>query len=171
MIKIVKRRVLSWIEETYLPQIFSSLKITFLNMFRHRITLEYPEQKSIISKGYRGMPVLLKGLNGHEKCVACQLCEFICPPKAIRITPSEIDNVSQYSHTEKKPKKFEINMLRCIYCGMCEEVCPEEAIVLKDNFSLSGYSRQELIFNKYQLLDLGGENSNNLYNSKKDIII
>jgi NADH-quinone oxidoreductase subunit I len=84
------------------------------------------------------------------------LCEFVCPPKAIRITPGEIPEDSEYAHVEKGPQEFEIDMLRCIYCGMCQEVCPEEAIWLQNQFSLSGYSREELVNNKEKLYELGG---------------
>ena len=91
------------------------------------------------------------------KCVSCQLCEFVCPPKAIRIKPSEIDEEeSDRAHIEKEPAAFDINMLRCIYCGLCQEVCPEEAIFLQDSFSLSGYTREEMVFGKDKLLKLGG---------------
>ena len=74
--------------------------------------------------GYRGVPTLVKDPNGREKCVSCQLCEFVCPPKAIRITPGEIPPDAPTGHVEKAPQEFEIDMLRCIYCGMCQEVCP-----------------------------------------------
>ena len=96
--------------------------------------------------------------NGREKCVSCQLCEFVCPPKAIRIQPGEIDAEAEpdRAHVEKAPKEFDINMLRCIYCGLCQEVCPEEAIFLQDIFTLSGYSREEMINNKEKLYELGG---------------
>jgi NADH-quinone oxidoreductase subunit I len=90
--------------------------------------------------------------------VSCQLCEFVCPPKAIRITPGEIDAEAEpeRAHVEKAPQEFDINMLRCIYCGLCQEVCPEEAIFLQNIFSLSGYSREEMINKKDKLYELGG---------------
>ena len=70
--------------------------------------------------------------------MSCQLCEFVCPPKAIRITPGAIDAEAEpeRAHVEKAPQEFEINMLRCIYCGFCQEVCPEEAIFLQDVLTL-----------------------------------
>ena len=155
-VKVLERKPLTWAEQTYLPQIVGGLKITFKNMLRPAITLEYPEERPVLPPGYRGVPTLVKDPNGREKCVSCQLCEFVCPPKAIRITPGAIAADNDNVHVEKAPKEFEINMLRCIYCGFCQEVCPEEAIWLQDIFSLNGLSRQELRFNKAKLYALGG---------------
>jgi NADH-quinone oxidoreductase subunit I len=152
----VERKPLTFAERTYLPQVFGGLMITLRHFFGRRVTLEYPEQRPQISPGYRGVPTLVKDPNGREKCVSCQLCEFVCPPKAIRIVPGEIPADAPNAHVEKAPREFEINMLRCIYCGLCEEVCPEEAIVLQNVYSLSGYSRDELVNNKEKLYQLGG---------------
>lgn len=155
-VKVVERKPLSLAEKTYLPQIASGLKITMKNMFKPPVTLEYPDERPNIPEGYRGVPTLVKDPNGREKCVSCQLCEFVCPPKAIRITPGAIAEDAENAHVEKAPQEFEINMLRCIYCGLCQEVCPEEAIFLQDIFSLCGTSRSELVFKKDKLYELGG---------------
>ena len=152
----VERQPLTFAERTYLPQVFGGLLITLRHFFAPRVTLDYPEQRPEISPGYRGVPTLVKDPNGREKCVSCQLCEFVCPPKAIRITPGAIPADAPTAHVEKAPREFEINMLRCIYCGLCEEVCPEEAIVLQNVYSLCGYSRGELVNNKEKLYELGG---------------
>ena len=155
-VKKIERKPLTLAEKTYLPQIASGLKITLKNIFRPTITLQYPEERPEIPENYRGIPTLVKDPNGREKCVSCQLCEFVCPPKAIRITPGELDEEDESAHVEKAPEEFEINMLRCIYCGYCQEVCPEEAIWLQEEFSLSGYSREELVYQKDKLYELGG---------------
>ena len=154
--KVVDRKPLSLAERTYLPQIVAGLGITMKNMLKPPVTLEYPEERPAIPNGYRGVPTLVKDPNGREKCVSCQLCEFVCPPKAIRITPGAIDEESETAHVEKAPEEFEINMLRCIYCGYCQEVCPEEAIFLQDIYTLNGLSREELLFKKKKLYELGG---------------
>ena len=154
---VIERKPLSLSERTYLPQIVTGLKTTFSNMFKSSVTLQYPEEKPVIPIDYRGIPTLVMDPNGREKCVSCQLCEFVCPPKAIRITPGSVpEDDSDREHVEKAPKEFEINMLRCIYCGYCQEVCPEEAIYLQQEYSSSGYTREEMVNNKEKLYELGG---------------
>ena len=134
---VLERKPLSISERTYLPQIATGLKTTFTNMFKPKVTLQYPEEKPRIPNNYRGVPTLVKDPNGREKCVSCQLCEFVCPPKAIRITPGSVpEDEEDRHHVEKAPEEFEINMLRCIYCGYCQEVCPEEAIFLQEEYPL-----------------------------------
>ena len=152
----LQRKPLTFAERTYLPQIAEGLRTTWRHLVRPKTTLEYPEQRPAVPAGYRGVPTLVKDPNGREKCVSCQLCEFVCPPKAIRITPGEIPADSPQAHVEKAPREFEIDMLRCIYCGMCQEVCPEEAIWLQSQYSMTGYSREEMVNNKARLYELGG---------------
>lgn len=155
-VKVVDRKPLTLAERTYLPQILSGLRITIRNMFKRQVTVEYPEERPPIPEGYRGVPTLVKDPDGREKCVSCQLCEFVCPPKAIRIEPGEIPEESEYSHVEKAPREFEIDMLRCIYCGLCQEVCPEEAIFLQTTYSVTGTTRAEFVNNKAKLYEMGG---------------
>jgi NADH-quinone oxidoreductase subunit I len=154
--KPIERKPLSLAERTYLPAILAGMRTTIRHMFMPKVTLEYPEQRPQIPPGYRGVPTLVKDPNGREKCVSCQLCEFVCPPKAIRITPGEIAADAPTAHVEKAPKAFDIDMLRCIYCGLCQEVCPEEAIFLQNIYSVSGYTRAELVYGKDKLYELGG---------------
>ena len=152
----VERKPLTLAERTYLPQIIGGLKTTLRHLLRKPVTLEYPEVRPEISPGYRGAPTLVYDPHGREKCVSCQLCEFVCPPKAIRITTGEIPSDDPHAHVEKRPKEFEIDMLRCIYCGLCQEVCPEEAIWLQNKFSITGLSRGEFVHDKAKLYELGG---------------
>ena len=155
-VKVVERRPLTLAERTYLPQILAGLRVTWENMVRPPVTLQYPDERPAIPQNYRGVPTLVRDPEGREKCVSCQLCEFVCPPKAIRITPGGIAEDSAHAHVEKAPREFEIDMLRCIYCGMCQEVCPEEAIWLQSQYSMTGYSREEMVNNKARLYELGG---------------
>jgi len=185
MAKIVQRPKLSLLERLFLPTLWNGFKVTlghFLSWKKSGVyedknkdnqfkaTLNYPEELWSVPPGFRGAPYLVSDQNDATKCVSCQLCEFVCPPKAIRITPpGEEGEAAHRENAEKMPEEFEINMLRCIFCGYCEEVCPEEAIFLaKDyyegydknlmrrDYALTGQSREEMIFNKEKLLERGG---------------
>lgn len=153
---VVERKRLSFWERTYLPQIFSGLYITIKNFFSPKVTLEYPDQRPVLPSGYRGAPVLVTDVNGRQKCVSCQLCEFVCPSKAIKVTPSSIPEDSDYAFIEKGPSEFQIDMSRCIFCGYCQEACPEQAIVMSTDFSINAYSRADLIRKKDTLYKIGG---------------
>ena len=163
MAVVVNRKALTFWEKLYLPAIVGGLKVTLKHAYntliqRKVVTMEYPEQKWTLPAGYRGAPYLVKDQDNNTKCVSCQLCEFVCPPKAIRITPPGASGQkADRTNAEKMPLEFEINMLRCIYCGFCQEVCPEEAIFLQKDYSLTSTSREEMIYNKEKLLSLGGE--------------
>jgi len=159
---IVKRKELNFWERLYLPAIIGGFKVTIRHfvgtLFGGRaVTMQYPEEKWAVPSDYRGAPYLVRDQDGNTKCVSCQLCEFVCPPKAIKIIPPGPSGpVPDRPNAEKIPLEFEINMLRCIFCGFCQEVCPEEAIFLRKDYSLTGLTREELIYNKQKLLELGG---------------
>jgi NADH-quinone oxidoreductase subunit I len=164
---IVKRTKLTLWERLYLPALWGGFQVTwrhFVNTFFRGNTAAtkvgdgyYPEVPWKVAEGYRGAPYLVKDQDGDTKCVSCQLCEFVCPPKAIKIIPpGDSGLVADRANAEKMPKEFEINMLRCIFCGFCQEVCPEEAIFLQKDYSLTGLTRGEMIYNKEKLLALGG---------------
>jgi len=161
---VVERRELNWKEKLYLPAFLGGFAITLRHLLatvfgRGKVTMQYPEEKWPVPQGYRGAPTLVRDEEGREKCVGCQLCEFVCPPRAITIKPGELptgESRQGGSNVEKFAEEFEIDMLRCIYCGLCEEVCPEQAIFLKQDYALTGYTRGELVNNKEKLLELGG---------------
>ncbi|MFM2177048.1 MAG: hypothetical protein RL015_1146 [Verrucomicrobiota bacterium] len=164
---IVQRPKLAWHEKWYLSTLVKGLKITlghalktFLEIVgkKEKVTMEYPEQKwdDKLPEYYRGAPALVTDEHGRERCVSCQLCEFICPPKAIAITPGEIPSDDPWAKVEKRPLEFKIDMIRCIYCGMCEEVCPEQAIYLRKDYAITGESRAEMVHDKKRLYEIGG---------------
>lgn len=163
MAVIVQRPKLTLAERLYLPTIVAGLAITWKHIVRtltgrKKVTMQYPEERwdANLPEYYRGAPTLVKDEHGKERCVACQLCEFICPPRAIKIIPEEIPANDRWGKVEKRPREFEIDMIRCIYCGLCEEVCPEQAIFLRKDYSITGLSRSEMVHNKEKLYELGG---------------
>jgi NADH-quinone oxidoreductase subunit I len=162
----VKRPKLTFLERMYLPQIFKGMWTVLKHMPKKKVTLSYPEQKPQLHGEYRGAPTLVKDKDGRVKCVACQLCEFVCPPKAIQITPRSRSQTAPDANVEKEPDDFVIDMLRCIYCGLCQEACPEEAIFLKRDFAITGYSREQLKFHKDKLLELGGVHDDQVWKWK-----
>jgi len=172
----VPRPKLTLSEKVYLPAVVAGLLITIKHFFdillgKKKITMQYPEEKwdGDLPPHYRGAPTLVKDEHGRERCVACQLCEFICPPRAITIVPGEIPEESRWRKVEKYPESFEIDMIRCIYCGLCEEVCPEQAIFLRKDYAITGLSRAEMVHDKQKLYELGGVMTGLVYkwNEKK----
>jgi NADH-quinone oxidoreductase subunit I len=156
-VKTIARKKTTLVERLYFPSIWKGMGITIKHFFgslrgKH-VTMQYPEERWEVRDNYRGAPVLVKDDEGRPKCVACSLCEYVCPPKAIYIVPAELEPGNR---VERGPAVFNINMLRCIFCGLCEEACPEEAIFMSKEFELWGETRAELIHDKDTLYALGG---------------
>jgi NADH-quinone oxidoreductase subunit I len=138
-------------DKLYLPQVVVGLKTTLRHMFKKKVTLQYPEEKRKMRvDNYRGVHRLNKDEDGRVACVACFMCETACPAHCIHIEGAE----APWPDREKYPVKFDIDELRCIYCGMCEEACPVDAIELTPEYSLVGYTREEMIFDKEKLLEV-----------------
>ncbi|HCJ11679.1 MAG: NADH dehydrogenase [Verrucomicrobia bacterium GWF2_51_19] len=154
MAKLVERRPLKAWERLNILAFLKGMRTTLRWLLKRPITLEYPEARPYIPDNYRGTPTLVKDIYGREKCVACQLCEHICPAKAIRITPGPAPE--GFSHIGRAPAIFQIDRSRCIHCGLCEEVCPEEAIVLQKEYSFSGTDRNAMMIDKEELYEAGG---------------
>ncbi len=140
----------------YVPTILQGLLVTWRHMFRRKDTLQYPEQRRAFGERYRGVPVLVKDQDGREKCVACYMCQWVCPPRAITIEAAEYPVEHEDHQVEKYAERFYIDMLRCIYCGLCEDVCPEEAIFMSKTYVVTGLSRELMIFDKQKLYEIGG---------------
>jgi NADH-quinone oxidoreductase subunit I len=154
--KVKRIGKLSLWDRVYLPSIFGGMALTFRHIFRKKDTLQYPEERRRFGERYRGVPALVKDQDGREKCVACYMCQWVCPPLAISIEAAEYPAGHALHQIEKYPRRFEINMLRCIYCGLCEEACPEEAIFMSKEFELWGETRSDLVHDKETLYALGG---------------
>ena len=117
--------------------------------FRKKATINYPFEKGKLSPRFRGEHALRRYPNGEERCIACKLCEAVCPAQAITIESAAREDGS------RKTTRYDIDMMKCIYCGLCEESCPVDAIVQGPNFEFSTETREELYYTKEKLLDNG----------------
>ena len=137
------------------PQPIETLKgfaVTFRQMFKKPITQQYPEYKRPVYPRFRGRHRLHLHENGLEKCVGCSLCAAACPADCIRVVAAENTPDNRVSAGERYARIYEINMSRCIFCGYCELACPFDAITLGNEFEISEYSRDDLIYTKDMLL-------------------
>ena len=137
------------IKTIFMADFVSGLLIAINKMFKSKKTINYPFEKGKISPRFRGEHALRRYPNGEERCIACKLCEAICPAQAITIE-SEIR-----SDCSRKTTRYDIDMLKCIYCGLCEESCPVDAIVQGPNFEFATETREELYYDKQKLLENG----------------
>lgn len=149
-VKVAPRPQLKFWDHLYIPAIVRGLLITLKHIFRRKVTLQFPEERWTFPFRYRGYPELISNDQGIEKCVACKLCEVVCPPAAITIKIGEYANPDV---RERIPADFEIDMGRCIVCGMCEEACPVDAIRMSNTHIMSSASRHGIIFKKTLLLE------------------
>jgi NADH-quinone oxidoreductase subunit I len=132
-----------------LSELVSGLALTFRYMFRPKVTLNYPYEKGPLSPRFRGEHALRRYPNGEERCIACKLCEAICPALAITIEAEPREDGS------RRTTRYDIDMVKCIYCGYCQEACPVDAIVEGPNFEFSTETREELLYDKEKLLANG----------------
>jgi NADH-quinone oxidoreductase subunit I len=133
----------------FLGELVSGLALTFRYMFRPKVTLNYPYEKGPLSPRFRGEHALRRYPNGEERCIACKLCEAICPALAITIEAEPREDGS------RRTTRYDIDMVKCIYCGYCQEACPVDAIVEGPNFEFSTETREELLYDKEKLLANG----------------
>ena len=133
----------------FLSEFIKGIFIAIKEIFSKKKTINYPFEKGKISPRFRGEHDLRRFPNGEERCIACKLCEAVCPAQAITIENEERSDGS------RKTIRYDIDMLKCIYCGLCEESCPVDAIVQGPNFEFSTETREELYYNKEKLLENG----------------
>jgi NADH-quinone oxidoreductase subunit I len=126
--------------------ILATLWKVFIQMFAPKITVQYPEQKPALPPRWRGRIILSRDPDGEERCVACYLCAVACPVDCIALQATEDETGRRY------PETFRINFSRCIFCGFCEEACPTYAIQLTPDFEMGEYKRENLVYEKEDLL-------------------
>ena len=127
----------------------TGLTIAIKEVFKSKKTINYPHEKGVVGSRARGEHALRRYQNGEERCIACKLCEAVCPAQAITIDSTLKEDGS------RKTTRYDIDMLKCIYCGLCEESCPVDAIVQGPNFEFGTETREELYYNKQKLLENG----------------
>jgi NADH-quinone oxidoreductase subunit I len=133
----------------FLTELLSGLALTFRYMFRRKVTINYPYEKGPLSPRFRGEHALRRYPNGEERCIACKLCEAICPAQAITI------EAEPRADGSRRTTRYDIDMVKCIYCGLCQEACPVDAIVEGPNFEYATETREELLYDKEKLLANG----------------
>jgi len=132
-----------------LIELLKGMKLTGRNLFARKVTIQYPEEKTPISPRFRGLHALRRYPNGEERCIACKLCEAVCPALAITIE-SELR-----ADGTRRTTRYDIDLTKCIYCGFCEESCPVDSIVETQIFEYHGEQRGDLVYTKQMLLSIG----------------
>ncbi|KAK9846604.1 hypothetical protein WJX81_007523 [Elliptochloris bilobata] len=133
----------------FMTELFRGMMLTLKAFFDKKVTINYPFEKGPISPRFRGEHVLRRYPTGEERCIACKLCEAVCPAQAITIEAEEREDGS------RRTTRYDLDMTKCIYCGFCQEACPVDAIVEGPNFEFTTETREELLYDKQKLLENG----------------
>lgn len=132
-----------------LLELFKGMALTGKHLFRRKVTVQFPEEKTPLSPRFRGLHALRRYENGEERCIACKLCEAVCPAMAISIESEERDDGT------RRTTRYDIDLTKCIFCGFCEESCPVDSIVETHILEYHGEKRGDLYFTKDMLLAVG----------------
>jgi NADH-quinone oxidoreductase subunit I len=144
-------RFTNFLKSLTLLELLKGLSVTGRHLFKRKITVQYPEEKTPQSGRFRGLHALRRYPNGEERCIACKLCEAVCPAVAITIEAEEREDGT------RRTTLYEIDLFKCIYCGFCEEACPVDAIVETRNFEYAFENRGENILTKEMLMEIGDQ--------------
>ena len=143
------RSLREYINTWLLLELLRGMALTGKNLFQRKVTIQYPEEKTPLSPRFRGLHALRRYPNGEERCIACNLCEAVCPAMCITIDSEERTDGT------RRTTRYDIDLFKCIYCGFCEEACPTDAIVMTRHFEFYMEERNEAVIDKQRLLTLG----------------
>jgi len=132
-----------------LAELVKGLRLTGRHLFKRKVTVMFPEEKTPASPRFRGLHALRRYPNGEERCIACKLCEAVCPALAITIESEQRDDGT------RRTTRYDIDLVKCIFCGFCEESCPVDSIVETHILEYHGESRGDLLYTKPMLLAIG----------------
>jgi len=138
-------------ETLLMTELARGMSLTFVMFWKEKVTLNYPMEKAPLSPRFRGEHALRRYATGEERCIACKLCEAICPAQAITIDTEVRDDGA------RRTTRYDIDMTKCIYCGFCQEACPVDAIVEGPNFEYATETHEELLYDKQKLLENGNK--------------
>ena len=139
----------NYVKSLFLLELLKGMALTGKYLFRKKITVQYPEEKTPMSPRFRGQHAQRRYPNGEERCIACKLCEAVCPALAISI------DLEERKDGTRRTTRYDIDLTKCIFCGFCEESCPVDAIVETRNFEYIGENRDDLYMTKDKLLAVG----------------
>jgi NADH-quinone oxidoreductase subunit I len=142
-------RAIQGLKSFLLLDIIRGMSLTLRYMFKHKVTLNYPYEKGPLSPRFRMEHALRRYPSGEERCIACKLCEAICPALAITI------EAEPRADDSRRTTRYDIDMTKCIYCGLCQEACPVDAIVMGPNYEFATETHEELLYNKQKLMENG----------------
>jgi len=145
-------RIKDFLKTFILWELLKGMALTGRYMFAPKITIQFPEERTPMSPRFRGLHALRRYPNGEERCIACKLCETICPALAITI------DLAERADGSRRTTRYDIDLTKCIFCGYCEESCPVDAIVETRIFDYHGESRGDLLHTKEKLLAVGDKN-------------
>ena len=141
--------VVNYLKSLTLWELVKGLRLTGAYLIDRKVTVQYPEEKTPQSPRFRGLHALRRYPNGEERCIACQLCEAVCPAVAITIESEQREDGT------RRTTRYDIDLAKCIFCGFCEESCPVDSIVETRHFEYHGEQRGDLLMTKEQLLAIG----------------
>ena len=156
------KKIILFIKRFLLLEIFKGLFLTLKHFFMPKVTIQFPEEKTPQSPRYRGLHALRRYPNGEERCIACKLCEAVCPAMAITIESDKRDDGS------RRTTRYDIDLTKCIFCGFCEESCPVDSIVETRVLEYHGEKRGDLLYTKEMLLAVGDKYEKEISKDRKD---